>query len=529
MNARLSALILKGLRNGMSADCILKGGRVSTLQKPRDPASIAPAMPPAFRKTAILLNALAASLVGYSCLNVRSGGSIGPSPSSVPAPTAVAVPSPAPSEKPENLVLRAEALLEKDDLEAAAAFIDQAARSKDDDPALRLLRGSILLSEGKADEARKIAEGVLAERPDDPEALYLLSAVEWTLGNDAKRKEYLDRVLKANPRHGQALADLGDIWYEGKIYVKAEESYRAALRSEPKNVDALLGMGRVGLRAGDYDEAEKYQGEAIKINPTHSVAWAERSRTRYFRGDYRGSVEDSTKAIEFANGNPWNYIERARAYLDIGKNDEALADFDRAIELDPGYYLSYVMRAGILEGRGEDARALADYKMAAKLFPAYFYSFESIGILSMKKDLWADAAVAFVEAFKRSDADYNYAIMAVNTYARAGDAKAGKALASELLPRIDRELNAARYLLLRLYLENGDSTEAEYRIMSTKRLDERAMLLYFLAEYWMSRGKTELAMKYHLYVREMGRAGTMADRLNEFELKKLEIAPGASK
>jgi tetratricopeptide (TPR) repeat protein len=204
-----------------------------------------------------------------------------------------------------------------------------------------------------------------------------------------------------------------------------------------------------------------------------------------------------------------------------------LADFSKAIEIDPSYHLPYIYRAGIYEEAGRDAEALSDYRAIATLYPEYFYAFESIGILSMKLSDWKGAAAAFQEAYKRSNGDYDYAILAVNALVRSGDAKRGQALAVSAYPGIDRERFNAQYLLLRLFQQNGDTSETELAVMALKKLDERALALFFLAEYWTSRGKPELAAKYHVMVREMKRVGTMADRLNEIELSKLEKRGGS--
>ena len=278
--------------------------------------------------------------------------------------------------------------------------------------------------------------------------------------------------------------------------------------------------GPAALRAGDYALAQDYQSQAVQANPSLSVAWAERARSRYYSGDYQGSIADSLEATRLSPDDPWNYIERARAYLDSGLRAQAAQDFGEAIRLDPGYYLPYVMRAGILEEDGQDARALADYQAAARLFPEYYYSYESIGVLGMKLERWAEAAAAFQDAFRRSPQECEYAILAANAWLRAGQPRKARELAESALPGIDREKFDAQYLMLRLFMENGDSSQAELSVMAMKKLDDRALMVFFLAEYWKLRGKADLALKYHQYVRDMGRKGSFADRLNEIEAER---------
>ncbi len=412
-------------------------------------------------------------------------------------------------------------LLEQDKLAEAASAMKKLAEEKKAEPGYKLLYASILLSEGKLAESEAVLQEQLVTNPSDSEALFIMSAIESAKGNEPKRKEYLDKTLASKPDHAGALAEYGEIWADAEVYVKAEESFRKALASEPRNSSALLGLGRLYYRDRKNANAESMQTKALEINPSLSIGWAERARTRYQSGRYDEAMADMDQALKLEPENAWYYLERARIGIGSGKRDKCLSDLGRAIELEPSYFLPYIYRAGMHEEEGRDKDALADYKALVNLKPDYFYAFESIGILSMKFADWEGAQKAFEAAYNASPQEFDYAVFTAICYYRQGKLKEGQAFAATVHPRMDREKEAGTYQMLRLFHQPADTTEAELKIMADKRLDHRALTLYFLAHYWQVRGKIDLARKYHIAVRDMNRKGTIADRVNEIELSRL--------
>jgi hypothetical protein len=105
---------------------------------------------------------------------------------------------------------------------------------------------------------------------------------------------------------------------------------------------------------------------------------------------------------------------------------------------------------------------------------------------------------------------------------RSGKAKEASAYAGSIAPSIDREKDYAYWAMLRLIQDQNDaSAELEAKIPSIKKLDLRSAMLFYLAEYWICRGKTDLAAKYLILAEEMKREGTLEYRLLRAERRRL--------
>jgi tetratricopeptide (TPR) repeat protein len=457
------------------------------------------------------LIALAFALAFYSC----AGG-----------PPATVAPPPAElsAEELERLELDAIfSLLEKGRMDEALSRLSVLEEKNPLNRDYPLLHASVLMSMDRLDDARSLIKAELAEAADNLAALYILSEIERFAGNAAAQKSALDALIKADPAHADGQAALGDLLYNGKNYRGAEEAYRKALGREEAHVEALLGLARVQYRREDVKGALDTLDKAKAAAPGDPIVRLDRSRILYELGRYDECESELDEAVRLAPDSAWNYVERGRLYLDTGRLAQAEADFSRSIELNPDYFLPYVYRAGIREEAGKDMEALADYKLITTIYPEYWYAFESIGVLSYRQGLWKEAQAAFDKAAASSSAHPEYYIAAGLALMRGGEARAAKDYASKALPKINRERNPAEWLMLRLIFDQTDmSSELELRIAAEKSLDLKSSMLYYLGAYWLGRGRTELGAKYIRMSYDDNRLGTVARRLAEADLKRLE-------
>jgi hypothetical protein len=159
------------------------------------------------------------------------------------------------------------------------------------------------------------------------------------------------------------------------------------------------------------------------------------------------------------------------------------------------------------------------------LNPDYWYAYESAGASAFRLGYWAEAANDFAKAYVFSGNRYEYAIASAVALLKDGKYKAASVYAGGIAPVIDREKNGIYWSMLRLIQEQNDaSAELELKIQAEKRLDIKAGMLFYLAEYWLARGKTELGAKYLTLSDEMNRKDSLEFRLLRAELKRLGIA-----
>ena len=82
--------------------------------------------------------------------------------------------------------------------------------------------------------------------------------------------------------------------------------------------------------------------------------------------------------------------------------------------------------------------------------------------------------------------------------------------------------------MLRLIQDQNDaSAELETKIQAEKKLDLKSAMLFYLSEYWLCRGKTDLGLKCLGVSEEMRREDTLEYRLLKAERRRL-AAGGAN-
>ncbi len=420
----------------------------------------------------------------------------------------------------------AQALLAKGEAGAAADKLGLLAAASPSDSSLKLAQASALVSAGKLAEARAEVDSVLAAEPVNTRALVMGAQLARFGDDDKARLDYLNRALMAAPADAAVLGAWGDYHLDAKSWPKADDFYRHALMADPKSADASLGLGRALYREGKYQESEAMLSTAISLEPASPLAYSDRSRARYQQGKYKEAGEDLDTAVLKAPDESWLYLDRGRFRLYENEKVGAQADFDKAIALDPSYFLAYVYRGGILEEAGKDAAALEDYRKSIELYPDYWYSFESAGAVSFRLGLWAESAADFKRAYSSAPEHYEYAIASVLAMWRSGQSKDAAAFAGSLAPTIDRQKNGIYWAMLRLLQDQNDATsELEVDIQAEKKLDLRSAMLFYLSEYWICKGKTDLASKYLSLVESMKREGTLEYRLLGAEIKRLGSSP----
>ena len=385
-----------------------------------------------------------------------------------------------------------------------------------------VLRGALYISMHDFPSAIASAEAVLASDPENTDALLLIAKVLLFQNKTSESQKYLQRILDKNPSNVFALTTMGDIALGNQNYSLAESYYNKAVAADPREGAALAGLARIQFKRGQTKEALESFNKAILLDPSDASALLDRSRVLYDLGRYEDCEADLNASIALDNSNFWSFIERGRLYLDSGRNDEALKDLSRAIELNPSYFLAYIYRAAIYENKGQDQEAYNDYAKAVEMKEEYWYALESMAVLAYRLQAWDKAYAAFHKATNYTTNHPEYYVAAALSLLRSGDKVKAKDYASKYLPKIDKEKFYPYWLLLRYVVDQATNTsELELKIATEKSLDARAGLLFYLSQYWMGLGHTEMAARSLEMVRESNRQGTIEWRMAEADWKRI--------
>ncbi|MEI6874206.1 MAG: tetratricopeptide repeat protein [Spirochaetota bacterium] len=441
--------------------------------------------------------------------------------------TLPAPPAPSPEEIRLEGVKAASELLAKGDADKAVEKFTDLVASNPNSPDMRMLKAAALASAGRLPESRTELDGILKDNPRFLAAFIMAIDIARFQSDDRGRLAYLNAAVAVAADDAAVLSALGQYYLDQKSWAKAEETYRKASLADPKNPDAFHGLGQALHRLSRYADAEAALDISLALESGNAFVWSDRSKARYQQGKYAEAEADLGLAIERAPDSAWIYLDRARLRLDSNRFEEAEKDLDASIQRDPNYFLAYVYRAAIYDKAGLDLEALADYDKIVALEPDYWYALESAGASAFRLGRFAEAADRFQRAFARAPTRYEYVILASISLLRQGRIAEGRALAGKIAPVIDRDKNHLLWLVLRLLQDQNDLTsELESKIQTEKTLDLKASVIFYLAEYWIVRGKSELGLRYLVYSQDMRREGDFKYRLLAPELKKLSQAGG---
>ncbi|MDR1898608.1 MAG: tetratricopeptide repeat protein [Treponema sp.] len=445
-------------------------------------------------------------------------------PAELPAdgtPEAAKAAEPEPTDTPAILAKIA-ALLGKEEYDGALALFDRIDPADAETADIRLLKASALGSAGRTDDARAIVADVSSREPDNMDALYVLSALEGGTGKDRERKNILERIVKTDPKYVKALVDLGNLAFGGtRALTTAAGYFDRALREEPDNRDALVGRAQVYRYSRDPKNAERLLNRAVRLYPQWAGPLHERARLYRGAGYPVQAMEDIDKAKALEPGNYWIAVDRGGILLDLNRKQESLEEFSRAVALDPGSFIAYVYTAGIKDEFGDYEGAERDYTTLTKLRPEYYFAFEGLGVLKMRKQLWAEARDNFLEAYRQAPKEPGYALLAAMNWMRAGRQNDPRQFLETALRRVERE--SPDWYLLRLYHDLAGDNDIVIRLDREKNLDTKAKSLYYLAHYYDIRGNKSLADKYFLQVKDLDRRAIPEWRLNELALEERDL------
>jgi tetratricopeptide (TPR) repeat protein len=422
----------------------------------------------------------------------------------------------------QSILTRVAELLGRRDFDGALALFDRIDPVEAGAPAIQLLRASVLNSSGRTGEARTIVEDLLSREPDNPEVLMVLAAVEAASGRDREQRAVLERIIRADPNNTEALVSLGNIALGSQSLRTAASYYDRTLQVEPENGEALVGRAMVYRYEKNPKNAERMLNRAAQLYPQWASPLHERARLYRGAGYAKEALDDLDRAKKLEPGNYWIAVDRGMTLIDLNRKLEALEEFTQAISINPESFIAYVYSAGIKDESGDYDGAEQDYTVLVKLKPEYYFAFEGLGIIKMRKHQWAEARDAFLEAYRQTPKESGYALLAAMNWMRAGRINDPRQFLSEALRRVERE--TLEWYMLRLYHDLAGDNDTAIRIDREKNLDNKARMLYYLANYYDIRGNKILADKYFLQVKELDRKAIPEWRLNEWVVEERNLA-----
>ncbi|MDR2601230.1 MAG: tetratricopeptide repeat protein [Spirochaetaceae bacterium] len=415
---------------------------------------------------------------------------------------------------------RVAVLLETDDFDGALALFDALPEAEAALPEVKVAKSSILLSAGKVSAARAVVEDLIKQDAGNIEARYVLSVVESRQKKLRQQRIVLEDIVKESPNYVPALNDLGRISIENsKNLKKAASYYDAALNADPANEDSIIGRARVYKLAKKYDEAIGVLTKGIQLRPRSASMYNERGRIYRTIGNLDEAMADMNEAVKFDPNDYWFSYDRALALLAQNQKKEALEEFKRASSIDPSIFIAYVYTAGISDELGFDDEAIKNYKKIISIKPDYYFGFEGLGVQSLKKGDYAQAADSFLQAWGKAPSEINYALL--SAYCRLKAAKGSKEGRNAIKPFLNEAIKQVKrdsidYYVLRLYAEGAGDSDVALRVEKEPNTIAKFRAVFYLACYYDTTGIPTLSQKYAEDFREFNRRDLIEYRINDF-------------
>ncbi|MCL1994155.1 MAG: tetratricopeptide repeat protein [Spirochaetes bacterium] len=410
------------------------------------------------------------------------------------------------------------------DFRAAIELFDGLDSAQAQLPEILIMRAVVLNAAGMTAQARTVANGIVAGQPNNIDAIMIIADSFALEGNDRERRLALERVLRIEPNNPRALVDLGKIALNASNLNLAARHFDQALAADPYNGEALVARAIVHRYSNQPADAERLLNRAVQRYPQWASPLQERARLYRSGGFVQDAVQDLRIAQRLEPHNQWVAVDLGMALISMNRRQEALTEFNRAVSLDPENFLALVHSAGLREEFGDFDGAIRDLQTLTRIRPDYFFGFESLGLIMMKQQRWAEARDAFMEAHRRAPPEFSfsYAMLASINLMRAGrptDARPFLAQAMRNFPN-----GSMQHSMLRLFHNLNGDLDVARMVEREENLNLRASLLFFLASYYDITGSTLLANRHHLMVRDLNRSGIIEWRLNEFILEQRGFA-----
>jgi tetratricopeptide (TPR) repeat protein len=438
-----------------------------------------------------------------------------------------AVAEPEPAETQVILTQMAEFLAQEQFDEALALFerIDPAEAAGS---GIRMLKASVLCSAGRIAEGRAIAEKILSEDPGNIDALMLLSTIAGAGGKSRDEKAALERLIKADPNNLEALVDLGNIALQGRSPKTAASYFDRALAIEPEHLGALIGRANIYRQNHEPKDAEALLNRAVSLYPREPAPFSERAKLYRGAGYPVQALKDLDTAAKLDPNDYWIATDRGTVLVDLNRKEEALAEFNRAIAIDGDNFFAHVYTAGIKDELGDTDGAERAYLALTRLKPEYYFSWEGLGIIRMKREQWAEARDAFLEAYRYAPNEWCYALLASMCWMKAGKPTDPRQFLDQVLRRVRQNpgQDSLEYLMTRLYREFAGDNDLILKIDKEKSETRKARMLFYLASYYDVRGNKTLADKYYIDVKNLDIPGIPEWRINEWKIQTRGLAVG---
>lgn len=258
----------------------------------------------------------------------------------------------------------------------------------------------------------------------------------------------------------QRFLESGNAYAEGGKLREAIVEYRNAVQIDPRFAEARVKLAAAYARIGDGRNALAEYVRAADLLPDRADIQVMAGTYLLAARETEGALHRADLALKLDSSNVEAHVLRGNALAGLKDLDTALSEIEEAIRLDPDRSTSYAQLGAVELARGRQDDAEQAFKKAVALAPDWVG-----GHLALATHYWISGRLADAEASIKAALRTDPKHLAAN-----------RAMASFALS-VGREAEAEKYLV---------------QIVDTAPTPDS---IFTLADYYISRGRTDDAMK----------------------------------
>lgn len=227
--------------------------------------------------------------------------------------------------RPEMLRLRAAVESASGNLDAANRDLKEALSLAPGNLNSLMNYGTLMWKLGQKDAARETFTKILQTDKNNRQALSALGYLARDAGDTKLAETYFSRAAAAHPKDFAPYLALGDLYTAERNFKSAETNYENAYQHMPDNALVIAGGTNAALEGHNIDLAQRWlQRATAKSNASPQV---KRERERYltFKGQYEESAKLGYEVLEKLPNDREGVVYLAYDLYYLGRYDEALA------------------------------------------------------------------------------------------------------------------------------------------------------------------------------------------------------------
>jgi tetratricopeptide (TPR) repeat protein len=259
---------------------------------------------------------------------------------------------------------------------------------------------------------------------------------------------------------------------------KAEQLAEEAVQRNPRDASARLSLGRVLLQMKQNIQAKQQFDAAVALNPNYVNGLA-LVRVDLVLKDEKSAATILAEMLKGFGDSARLHMDFGLAYAETGYPEQAIAQFKAAIAKNgrlPGAH--YSLGAAYLQSMGEIDFPLAEaeFKKELTIAPNDFLSYSQLGYIALAEHRFPDAGKDLTQAATLNPEDPDVFLFLGQLYTQMKEPEKAEAAFKRSIS-LTRDVShnhyqvqRAHYLLARLLLESGKTTEGTQQMQISQDL-----------------------------------------------------------